>query len=80
MALRRFTAVWAAWAVVLAVVSSLAVGLAAGAVPKSWGWAHNWWLLAGIIAVLLVAAVLVAVVQARWSPDAEDKASPGAWV
>ena len=70
-------AVWAVLAVILAVFSSLAVGLAVNAVPKSWGWARNWWLLIGIRSGLLVAAGLVAAVQARSSPGGEDEARPG---
>src|SRR6266566_1324601 len=76
LARRRFAAVWAGVAGVFAVFSSLVVGLAVNAVPKSWSWAHNWWLLIGISAGLLVAAVLVAVVQARLSPGGEEKAGP----
>ena len=76
LARRQFAAVWAVLAVVFAVVLSLVVGLAVNAVPKSWGWAHDWWLLIGISAGLLVAAVLVAVVQARSSPGGEEKAGP----
>ena len=76
MARRQFAAVWAVLTVVCAVISSLVVGLAVNAVPKSWGWAHDWWLLIGISAGLLVAAVLVAVVQARSSPGDEEKAGP----
>ena len=68
LARRRFAAMWAVLAVVFAAVLSLVVGLAVNAVPKSWGWAHDWWLLIGISAGLLVAAVLVAVGQARSSP------------
>ena len=57
-------------------VLSLVVGLAAGAVPESWGWAHNWWLLLGIGLGLLVAAALVAVVQARSAPGGVDGGGP----
>ena len=80
LARRQFAAVWAVLAVVFAVALSLVVGLAVNAVPKSWGWAHNWWLLIGISAGLLVAAVLVALVQARSSPGGEEKAGPVARV
>ena len=73
LARRQFATVWAVLAVVFAVVSSLVVGLAVNAMPKSWGWAHNWWLLMGISAALLVAAVLVAAVQVRSSPGGQDK-------
>ena len=76
LARRRFAAVWAVLVIVLAAVSSLVVGLAVNAVPKSWGWAHDWWLLSGIGAGLLVAAVLVAVAQARSSLGGEEKAGP----
>jgi len=76
LARRQFAAVWAGVGVLCAVVLSLVVGLAVNAVPKSWGWAHDWWLLIGISAGLLVAAVLIAVVQARSSPGGQEKASP----
>ena len=76
LARRRFAAVWAALAVVLAAVASLVVGLAVNAVPKQWGWAHDWWLLSGIGTGLLVAAVLVAVAQARSSSRGDDNAIP----
>jgi hypothetical protein len=73
---RRFAAVWAALAVVLAGVLSLVVGLAVNAVPKSWGWAHDWWLLIGISVGLLAAAVLVAIAQARSATDGEGQTGP----
>jgi len=73
---RRFAAVWAALAVVLAAVLSLVVGLAVNAVPKSWGWAHDWWLLSGISAGLLIMAVVVAVVQARLSLGGGETTGP----
>src|SRR5206468_3862 len=73
---RRFAAVWAALTVVFVAVLSLFVALAANAVPKTWRWAHDWSLLLGISAGLLVAAVLVAVAQTRSSPEGEDKAGP----
>jgi hypothetical protein len=73
---RKWSAIWAPLAVVLAVVVSLVVGLAAGAVPKSWGWAHDWWLLLSIAAGLLVASALVAVLQARPPGNGEKKRSP----
>jgi crossover junction endodeoxyribonuclease RusA len=68
--------VWAVLAIVFATVLSLIVGLAVNAVPKSWGWAHDWWPLVGISAGLVIAAVLVAVVQARSSPGGEERAVP----
>ena len=76
LARRRFAAVWAVLAVLVAVILSLVIGLAVNAVPKSWDWAHNWWLLIGISAALLVAAVLVAVGQARSSTSGEEKTGP----
>ena len=75
MARRQLTALWTVLAVVFAVVSSLVVGLAVNAVPKSWGWAHNWWLLIGISVGLLAAAVLIAVVQARFSQSGQKAGS-----
>jgi hypothetical protein len=65
--------VWAALAVGLAALSSLVIGLAVNAVPKSWGWAHNWWVLSGIGACLSVIAALVAVLQVHSSPDSKDE-------
>jgi tetratricopeptide (TPR) repeat protein len=76
VAWRRSAAVWAVLAVVSAAVLSLVVGLAVNAVPKSWGWAHDWWLLAGVSAGLLVVAGLVAVAQARFSADGAEDGHP----
>jgi hypothetical protein len=76
LARRRFAAVWAALAAVLAGVLSLVVGLAVNAVPKSWGWAHDWWLLVGISASLVAAAVLVAIAQARSATAGEGQTDP----
>jgi Tfp pilus assembly protein PilF len=73
---RRSAAVWAVLAVVFAAVLSLVVGLAVDAVPDSWGWAHNWWLLIGISAGLLAAAGLVAVAQTRSSADGAEDSHP----
>jgi Tfp pilus assembly protein PilF len=65
--------VWAVLAVVFAAILSLVVGLAVNAVPRSWVWAHDWWLLIGASAGLLAVAGLVAVAQARSPADgAED--------
>src|ERR1700761_9066255 len=73
VARRGSTAVWAVLAVVFAAVLSLVVGLAVNAVPSSWGWAHDWWLLIGASAGLLAVAGLVAVAQALSPADgAED--------
>jgi hypothetical protein len=47
---RRSAVVWAVLAVVFAGVLSLVAGLAVNAVPDSWGWAHDWWLLIGVSA------------------------------
>ena len=77
MARRRSAAVWAVLAVVFGAVSSLVVGLAVNAVPRSWGWAHNWWLLIEGSAGLLAAAVLVAVAQARSPADGAEDGHPG---
>jgi hypothetical protein len=60
---QRLVVVWAGLAAVLAASLSVASGLAVGAVPRSWQWAHDW-LLSGITAGLVLAAVAVAVVQA----------------
>jgi hypothetical protein len=73
---RRFAGVWAALAVALASASSLIVGLAVNAVPKSWGWAHDWWLLSGLSATLLVVSAVVAIVQARSSSGDEGASGP----
>ena len=73
LARQRLTAVWAALAVGLASLLSLVVGLAVNSVPKSWVWAHNWWLLSGIGTFLVIAAISVAALQARSSPDRPDE-------
>jgi Tfp pilus assembly protein PilF len=69
---RRSAVVWAVLAVVFAGVLSLVAGLAVNAVPDSWGWAHDWWLLIGVSAGLLVVAGLAAVAQVRYSADAAE--------
>ena len=76
MAQRRVAAVWAGLAAVLTAVLSLVVGLAVNAIPKSWGWAHDWWPLIGIGAGLLGAAMLVAMAQARSPMDATGQPGP----
>jgi len=42
---RGWAALWAAVAVLLAGVLAVVAGLAVGAVPQSWKWAHNGGLL-----------------------------------
>jgi hypothetical protein len=59
-------------AAVLAASLSVVSGLAVGAVPRSWQWAHNWVLLSGITAGLVLGAVAVAVVRAR-SPGGGER-------
>ena len=48
----RLVAVWAGLAAVLAALLSVGSGLAVGAVPRSWQWAHDWVLLSGVTGVL----------------------------
>jgi hypothetical protein len=77
---RRWPAIWAPLAVVLAALLSLVVSLIPGAVPKSWAWAHDWWLLLGIGAGLLVLAALVAVLQVRSPGDRAENRGHGVLV
>lgn len=65
MGRRRPVTVWAGLSVVLLAVLSVASGLLVNAAPKSWQWAHNWVLLLGITAGVVLAAALVAITQAR---------------
>ena len=46
-------AVWAGLAAVLAALLSVVSGLAVGAVPRSWQWAHDEGLLSGVTADLV---------------------------
>ena len=78
LARQRLTPVWAALAVGLAALSSLVISLAVNAVPKSWSWAHNWWLLIGIGACLLVVAILVALLQIHSSAGNKSESRSGA--
>jgi hypothetical protein len=69
-------AVWAGLGAVLAALLSVVSGLAVGAVPRSWQWAHDWELLSGITAGLVLAVVAVAVVQARSPGPGEQPGGP----
>jgi hypothetical protein len=73
---QRLVVVWAGLAAVLAALLSVVSGLAVGAVPRSWQWAHEWVLLSGITAGLVLAAVAVAVVQARSPGGVERPGGP----
>jgi hypothetical protein len=73
---QRLVVVWAGLAAVLAASLSVVSGLAVGAVPRSWQWAHEWVLLSGITAGLVLAAVAVAVVQARSPGGGERPGGP----
>ncbi len=73
-------AVCAGLGVVLAALLSVASGLAVGAVPTSWRWAHDWRLLFGVTAGLVLATVTVAVIQARSPGGGEQPGSPAIWV
>ena len=68
--------VWAGLGAVLAALLTVVSGLAVGAVPRSWQWAHDWVLLSGITAGLVLAAVAVAVVQARSPGGGERPGGP----
>jgi hypothetical protein len=63
-------------AAVLAASLSMVSGLAVGAVPRSWQSAHDWVLLSGITAGLVLAAVAVDVVQARSPGGGERPGGP----
>lgn len=69
---RRRVALRAAASLVLAAVLAIVPGLAIGALPKSWSWAHNGVLLWGIVGVVVIAFVWFGVVQALLSPDRSD--------
>ena len=69
-------AVWAGLAAVFAALLSVASGLAVSAVPPSWHWAHDWVLLFGVTAGLVLAVVAVAVVQARSPGSGEQPGGP----
>ena len=69
-------AVWAGLAAVLAALLSVVSGLAVGAVPRSWQWAHDEGLLSGVTADLVLAVVAVAVVQARSPGSGEQPGGP----
>src|SRR5579859_1658168 len=55
---------------------SVVSGLAVGTVPRSWQCAHDWVLLSGITAGLVLAAVAVAVLQARSPGRGERPGGP----
>ena len=63
----RWGAVWAVLAVVLAGTLAATLGLAANAVPKSWGWVHDDVLLWSLACSLLVVGGVVAAFQAHAS-------------
>ncbi len=69
-------AVWAGLGAMLAALLSVVSGLAVNAVPPSWHWAHNWVLLLGVTAGLVLAAVAVAVIQARSTGSGEQPGGP----
>jgi len=65
-----------AWVPVSAALLSVVSGLAVGAVPPSWHWAHDWRLLSAVTAGLVLAAVAVAVVQAHSLGSGEQSGGP----
>jgi Tfp pilus assembly protein PilF len=73
---RGWAALWSAVAVLLAGVLAVVAGLAVGAVPRSWGWAHNGVVLWAAVGVVVVASVVVGVLQARSSADGEKPGGP----
>ncbi|HEV2253463.1 MAG TPA: FxSxx-COOH system tetratricopeptide repeat protein [Streptosporangiaceae bacterium] len=56
-------ALYAAVALVLADVLAAVLGLAVGAVPRSWGWAHDELLLSSVVGAAFLASVVIAVLQ-----------------
>ena len=66
---RRRAALYATVSLMLAAVLAIVPGLAAGAVPTSWGWVHNGVLLWSIVGFVVIASVGIGVVQARMSSD-----------
>ena len=69
-------AVWAGLGAVLAALLSVVSGLAVGAVPRSWQWAHDWGLLSVVTAGLVLAVVAVTMVQARSAGSGEQPGGP----
>lgn len=70
---RGWTLLWAVLSVMVAGVLAVTVSLAAGAVPKSWGWAHDGPLMWSVVAGLLIAGGLIALLQARSTGSKDDK-------
>jgi hypothetical protein len=56
----RWAALWSAVSVVLAGVLAVVAGLAVGAVPASWGWAHHGGVVWGAVGGLVVASAVTA--------------------
>jgi Tfp pilus assembly protein PilF len=77
---RGWAALWSAVAVLLAGVLAVVAGLAVGAVPPSWKWAHNGGLLWAAVGVVIVASVVVGVLQARSTADGGKPGSPATHV
>jgi hypothetical protein len=66
----------AAVSVLLAGVLAVVSGLAVGAVPASWGWAHDGRVLWGAVGGVAAASMVIGVLQARASADGEKPGSP----
>jgi Tfp pilus assembly protein PilF len=73
---RGWTALWAAVAAVLAGVLAVVSGLAVGAVPQSWKWAHNAAVLWAATGGVIVASVVIGVLQARAAGNSGKASSP----
>lgn len=70
---RGRVALWGVPSAMLAGLLAVAAALAAGAVPKSWGWAHDGPLLWWSVASLLGLGALVAVLQARSVAEEDEQ-------
>jgi Tfp pilus assembly protein PilF len=73
---RGWAALWSAVAVLLAAVLAVAAALAAGAVPSSWGWAHNGAVLWGVTGGVVAASAVIGVLQARASGGSGEPGGP----
>ena len=76
---KALVTVWAGLGSLFVALLAVVSGLAVGAVPPSWHWAHDWRLLWGVTAGLVLVVVAVAVIQARSPDSGEQPAGPAVW-
>ena len=80
MSRKWLVTVYAGLGSLLAALLAVVSGLAVGAVPPSWHWAHDSVLLWGVTAGLVLAGVAVAAVQARSQGNGEQPGGPAVQV